>query len=375
MSLDLHIVGPGVDTVVRLPSDEPELILGRDAACAVCLPDPDRNVSRRHLALWNETGLLHFRVLSTVNGVDLPLGYAPPGAKGTLPAGQVLKIGEYSIQVRQATGQESDPWALLDRGGATSDATLPRAALTAGRREELTGPAILPEEDPFSDWGFESTFSPDLGPADAGLEAAGQDPVTGELSPFFKGLGVDASALARLSPAELEMAGKALRLAVTGLLELYATRAGAEFTAPGDGVAAKPVPDNNPLKARLPEQAKLQYLLGGGAANIGFVGPQQALTELVTEMRAHDGAVAAAARAAVRGTVEEFAPAALKTRLMGPGSKLFEGARVWDAYARDYADRSQSLAQWVQQLLDLHFQQAYAKEIERVKGETREPRD
>lgn len=374
MSLDLHVVGPGLDTVVRLPAGEPELILGRDAGCAVCLPDPDRNVSRRHLAVWNEAGLLHFKVLSTVNGVDLPLGYAPPGAQGTLPAGQMLKIGDYSVQVRRAPAQESDPWALLNRGGVTSDATLPRAALTAGRREEMTGPAILPEEDPFSEWGFESTFSPDLGPADADPETAGQAPGAGELSSFFKGLGLDAGTLATLSAAELEAAGQTLRLAVTGLLELYVSRAGAEPVVPADG-AERLVPDSNPLKTRLPEQAKLHYLFGGRAPNIGFVGPQQALTELVTEMRAHDGAVEAAARAAVLGAVQEFAPATLKDRLVGSGSKLFEGARIWDAYSHYYAERSQGLAQWVQQLLDVHFQQAYLREVERIKGETGQPRE
>lgn len=374
MSLDLHIVGPGVDAVVRLPLDDSEMILGRDTSCAICLPDPDRNVSRRHLAVWNEAELLHFRVLSTVNGVDLPLGYAPPGAEGTLPAGQVLKIAGYSMHVRRAPAQDPDPWALLNRGSIASDATLPRAALTAGRREEMSEPAILPEEDPFSEWGFESTFSPDLGSFQGDLQA-GQASGGGELSSFFKGLGVDASALAKLSPADLEAAGKALRLAVTGLFELYATRAGVGSVSPRDGTTVTPVPANNPLKARLPEQAKLQYLLGGGAANIGFVSPQRALTELVTEMRAHDGAVEAAARAAVRGTVEAFAPDKLKERLMGSGSKLFEGTRVWDAYSRDYADRSQTLAQWVQQLLDLHFQQAYLTEIERIKGETRTAAD
>jgi predicted component of type VI protein secretion system len=131
-----------------------------------------------------------------------------------------------------------------------------------------------------------------------------------------------------------------------------------------------PVKDNNPLKTDWPNDTKLQYLLGGRAASIGFVSPQRAVTDVVGELLAHDAAMAAAMRAAVEATVQEFAPAALKERLLGSGSKLFEGTRAWDAYSRYYGDKSQGLAQWVQQLLDQYFNQAYLRESQRIKRET-----
>lgn len=370
MALELHIAGPSVETRRLLHAGGGEVVLGRDIACDINLPDPARNVSRRHLAVWNQDGQLQFRVLSLVNGIDLPFGYAPPGAQGVLPVGQTLKIGEYSLQVHQATAGESDPdpWAVFDTDAARSDATLPRPAMTATPAADFASPGILPEEDPFGDWGFESTFgpSPEGGDPVAVVQGAG----AGDLASFYKGLGLDNANLGTLSAVELEAAGRAMRVALDGLFQLYASRAGGpDARQPGDhGVV--PIKDNNPLKTDWPADTKLQYLLGGRATSVGFVSPQRALTDVVAELLAHDAAMAAAVRSAVEATVQEFAPAALKERLLGSGSKLFEGARAWDAYSRYYGDRSRGLEQWVQQLLDQYFNAAYLRESQRIKRET-----
>jgi FHA domain-containing protein len=377
MALEIHIAGPGLDTRRLVQAGEPELVLGRDSACDIHLPDPERNVSRRHLAVWNLGEQLQFRVLSSVNGIDMPFGYAPPGTQGVLPTGQVLKIGDYSLQVQQpaAKDAEQDPWAVFDNDPAGSDATLPRpASMTATPPADPGMAAILPEEDPFGDWGFESSFGPaqDGAPPRSVPQALGA--VGSDLSPFYKGLGLDKANLGPLSPADLEAAGRAVRVALEGLFQLYASRTRAQDRQPGaHGVV--PVKDNNPLKTDWPADTKLQYLLGGRTASIGFVNPQRALADVIAELQAHDAAMASAIRAAVEATVQEFAPAALKERLLGAGSKLFEGTRAWDAYSRHYGDKSQDLAQWVQQLLDQYFDQAYLRESQRIKRETGPPQE
>jgi predicted component of type VI protein secretion system len=372
MALEIHIAGPGLETRRLVHPGEAELILGRDITCDINLPDPERNVSRRHLAVWNQDEQLQFRVLSSVNGIDMPFGYAPPGSQGVLPTGQVLKIGDYSLQVQlpAAKDSEQDPWAVFESDPAGSDATLPRpASMTATPAADFGSPAITPEEDPFGDWGFESTFGPAAdaaGPRSVpqALTAGGTD-----LSSFYKGLGLEKANLGPLSPADLEAAGRAVRVALEGLFQLYASRSHPEARKAGaHGVV--PVKDNNPLKTDWPAETKLQFLLGGRAASIGFVSPQRALTDVVAELLAHDAAMATAIRAAVEATVQEFAPAALKERLLGSGSKLFEGTRAWDAYSRHYGDKSQDLAQWVQQLLDQYFNEAYLRESQRIKRET-----
>ncbi|GAC1355111.1 MAG: type VI secretion system-associated FHA domain protein TagH [Variovorax sp.] len=370
MAIELHIAGPGFETVRLLHPGAPELILGRDATCDVNLPDPDRNISRRHLAVWSQGGEAHFRVLSAVNGVDMPFGYAPPGAQGALPSGQVLKLGDYSLQARRPAPPvpQQDPWAVFDGDPGSSDATLPRASMTAAPPVDQASAAILPEEDPFGDWGFESTFGPGSGSEPSGEASPGAS----DLAAFFKGLGLDRTNIGALSPVELEGAGRAVRTALEGLFALYAAHNGPPpERKPGAGVVA--VKDNNPLKTHWPDDTKLQFLFGGRAASIGFVSPQRALGDIVAELGAHDTAMALATRAALESTVQDFAPDALKERLLGSGNKLFEGARVWEAYSRDYGERAQRLGDWVQQLLDQHFAPAYLRESQRIKRDTGPP--
>ena len=67
MALVLSISGAGFDASCSLAPGEPALVLGRDAECPVCLPDPLRNISRRHLSVWNEADLLRFEVVSAHN--------------------------------------------------------------------------------------------------------------------------------------------------------------------------------------------------------------------------------------------------------------------------------------------------------------------
>ena len=370
MALELHIVGPGLEIRRLVHPGEAEVVLGRDVACDINLPDPERNVSRRHLAVWNQDDLLQFRVLSLVNGIDMPFGYAPPGAKGVLLVGQVLMIGDYSLKVMHPAlnEREQDPWAVFDNDAAASDATLPRAAMTVAPAADFFIPAILPEEDPFGDWGFESTFGP--GPDGVGPKAVAQGPGAGDLSSFYKGLGLDRTNLGTLSPVDLEAAGRAVRVALEGLFQLYGARSGVREERKVGAHGVVPVKDNNPLKTDWPDDTKLQYLLGGRAASIGFVSPQRALTDIVAELLAHDAAMVVAIRSAVEATVQEFAPAALKERLLGSGSKLFEGTRAWEAYSRYYGDKSQGLDQWVRQLLDQYFNEAYLRESQRIKRET-----
>src|SRR3954471_21364247 len=97
MALEIHVSGPGLDVTRRLSPGDTQLVLGRDAECDICLPDPERTVSRRHLALWTEAGELQFHVVSSVNGIEMAFGEAPPGARGVLPRGQSMKVGDYVL--------------------------------------------------------------------------------------------------------------------------------------------------------------------------------------------------------------------------------------------------------------------------------------
>ena len=371
MALDLHIAGPGLDVVRRLEPGQPELVLGRDSDCDVCLPDPQRNVSRRHLSLWIEEGELHFRVLSVVNGVEMPFGEAPPGARGVLALGQTLKLAEYSVSgaaVPDTSAQAPDPWAVFDRDGsgvapsAPAGPAPPAAAQTGG----FSVPASA-EEDPFGEWGFEATFGP--GPMGGGALDAGKL-APGDLTSFFQGLGMDPATLGALSQGEIEAIGHLVRVLVLGVLELHTSAMGVKKELRAEDRTMVAVRDNNPLKTESPQETKLRYLFGGRATSVGFVSPERAARELLVELIAHNNASGTASRAALESTLKEFAPDVLKSRLLGEGTKLFEGTRAWEAYVKYYQEQGRDMPKWAQRLLDKYFTQAYLRESLRIRRET-----
>lgn len=354
MALQLHIRGPELDLTRSIQDGDAPLVLGRDAECSVCLPDPERNVSRRHLSVWSEGGELHFHVLSVVNGIGMPFGEAPPGARGVLPLGQTLTLAEYSVTVTQAAQPASDdPWAVFDRD-ASGVAPVPPGIGKA-------------EEDPFGDWGFETTFGSDVigGALDASSLGPAQD-----MAAFFRGLGLRPGDVGTLSEGEMESIGRLVRVAVLGLLQLHEWSAGSKDELHAEDRTMLGAVDNNPLKKDWDEATKLRYLFGGRLASASLLAPERAVQGLVLELLAHEAGAAAAARALAEGAIREFEPEALKARLLGGSAKLFESARAWDAFAKHHAEQGADMQRWVQRLLDKYFAEAYVRESLRVKRDT-----
>jgi predicted component of type VI protein secretion system len=360
MALDLHIAGPGFELTRRLESGEPALILGRDTDCTVCLPDPERNVSRRHLSVWNEGDQLHFHVLSVVNGVETMAGELPPGARGILPTGDVLALSAYRIAATPAaldnSADPTDPWTEFERQAAQ---LVPDASLD-------TLPAVV-EDDPFGDWGFQSTFGP--GSPSGSLEA--QDlALARDLAPFLAGLGLDASGRPPYTHGELETIGRMTRIALQGLLQAVHTAAVSRKEVRAEDRTIAEPRELNPLRMDTTLETKLFYLLGGQSASAGFMPPDRAVAQVATELTSHQQAMGEAVQEAVLGVLKEFDPEALKTRLLGSGARLFESARAWDAFVKDYAARKGDQGEWVQRLLERYFAQAYVRALMRVKRNT-----
>lgn len=360
MALEIHVSGPGLDVTRRLSPGDAQLVLGRDAECDICLPDPERTVSRRHLALWSEAGELQFHVVSSVNGVEMAFGEAPPGARGVLPRGQSMKVGDYVVNGRPlddereppANAKEADPWATLQASAATMP-VMPAA----------------PDDDPFGgDWGFTTTFGPVNTASGGGLQAAAME--AGDVASFFQGLGVETGTM---SKGELESMGRLVRLLALGVLDLHAGVTGVKQDLRAEDRTMVAAKDNNPLKTSWPAETKLKYLFGGRIAAVGFVSAERAIREVLVDLVAHNTASAAAARAAVEGTLRDLAPATLKTKLLGEGTKLFEGTRAWDAYGKWHDEQGADMQKWAQRQLDRHFTEAYLRESLRIRRETRKP--
>ena len=157
---------------------------------------------------------------------------------------------------------------------------------------------------------------------------------------------------------------------VLGVLELHTSAMGVKQDLRAEDRTMVAVRDNNPLKTEWPQETKLRYLFGGRATGVGFVSPERAVRELLVELIAHNEASGAASRAALESTLKEFAPDVLKSRLLGEGTKLFEGTRAWDAYVKYYQEQGRDMPKWAQQLLDKYFTGAYLRESLRIRRET-----
>lgn len=90
---------------VALDPSGVEVTLGRDPAADVCLPDPEKSISRKHVALRQGQGAVEMRIVSNVNGVDTSRGAIQPGQTLSLAIGDHFKLGPYRVDV--ASGTES----------------------------------------------------------------------------------------------------------------------------------------------------------------------------------------------------------------------------------------------------------------------------
>jgi len=362
MALELSITGPGVDVRRRLQRGEPALILGRDTDCTVCLPDPERNISRRHLSVWNDGDQLHFHVLSAVNGVDAAAGELPPGARGVLEPGQTLGLSAFRLTVQpvgDAPGQSAvrpDAWSEFARAAAR--------LVPDNSAETVPGTS---EADPFGDWGFQSTFG--AGTSGNSLDADPHQQAS-DLQPFFAGLGMDGPDA--MTNGEMETLGRLTRVALQGLLQASQAAAAARQEERSGERTWTEGREFNPLRMDTPVDVKLAYLFGGEATASGFLPPDRAVAQIAAELTAHQQAMGDTVAEVVQKVIEEFEPEALKKRLLGSGTRMFESARAWEAFVRYFADQLAADPGWAQQLMDRHFVRAYARALVRAKRNTPE---
>ena len=361
MALELSVDGPGVDVRRRLQRGEPALILGRDTDCAVCLPDPERSISRRHLSVWNDGEQLHFHVLSEVNGVDTAAGELPPGARGVLEPGQTLGLSAFRLSVRPVD-DDAGPTAL--RPDAWSEFARAAERLVPDNSAE-TVPGTV-EADPFGDWGFQSTFGAGT-PGSSNLGADAQQPAN-DLQPFFTGLGMGGPEA--MTNGDMETLGRLTRVALQGLLQAADAAAAARQEERSGERTWTEGREFNPLRMDTPIDAKMSYLFGGEAAASSFLPPDRAVAQIAAELVAHQQAMGDAVADLVQKVIEDFEPDALKKRLLGSGTRMFESARAWEAFVRHYADQLAANPGWAQQLLDRHFVRAYARALVRAKRNT-----
>lgn len=188
---------------------------------------------------------------------------------------------------------------------------------------------------------------------------------------FLEGAGVPE--IAGQQPLDIEAMqrlGRIMRAFTDGTIELLSSRAmlkrevRAEITMIVDE-------ENNPFKILPNGRAVLMQMFG--ARMPGFLPPEAAVHDALGDLQSHQLGMVAGMRAALLTLLQRFDPAALSRDTPhdgGIGEKLLPGgreARLWRQLQALHADTTSAVEDDFQAVFGRAFQQAYDKEMERLK--------
>ncbi len=180
----LRITGPNLNREVALDPSGAELTLGRDPSADVTLMDPQKHISRKHLALRQSGDGVELRIISELNGIETSRGPAQPGQRTTLLGGDHFTLGPYRIDVEWGAG-ETPPEAAVAAGFGANDpfAALLGPAVTPGTDDPFARPEFRPA--PAAAFPIADPFQQLAGPDSAGrtIDAAVAGPLGSFLAP------------------------------------------------------------------------------------------------------------------------------------------------------------------------------------------------
>lgn len=183
---------------------------------------------------------------------------------------------------------------------------------------------------------------------------------------FLAGLDLsDLGVSAESAPKLLYLAGRLLREAVAGTRSLLMARAALQHEFRVPGTVLRPV-DNNPLKFSISLQDTLTKLLDAEAP--GHLPPVESVVEAFEDLKAHEIALMAGMRAALKSVLARFDPAELERQshdssfldAVLPDSRK---ARTWEHYLDHYDKILRQAEDEFQQLFGEEFSRAYEHEM------------
>lgn len=188
---------------------------------------------------------------------------------------------------------------------------------------------------------------------------------------FLEGAGVpDVAGQQPLDAEAMRRLGRLMRAFTDGTIELLSSRAmlkrevRAEITMIVDE-------ENNPFKILPNGRAVLMQMFG--ARMPGFLSPEAAVHDALGDLQSHQLGMVAGMRAALLTVLKRFDPSALNIATPhdgGLGEKLLPGgreARLWRQLQKLHAETTAAVEDDFQAVFGRAFQQAYDKEMERLK--------
>lgn len=308
----------------------------------------------------------------------MPQGYPPP-SMGAMPGAQqpagVWPATPAAIPAPQHAGAGWPPPAGAMAQGGWGDAAQAQPPLVQPGWPHMVpggqggqGAQGLPPGYPGAGAGAypypaQPLAQPGFGAA-AGMGAMQGDAV---LQALLRGMGLSALQLNR-GPAETaELAGAMLREAVSGTMAVLMARAMTKRESRLD-MTVLGAQANNPLKFFPDAESALAQMLTNAMS--GYMPPVKAIGSAFDDLKAHELAVIAGMRAALKGVMARFDPAQIEAQepegVMDKMMAAARKARMWDNMKALYDDIVREADDDFQHLFGEKFSAAYEDQIGRL---------
>ncbi|WP_372620164.1 type VI secretion system-associated FHA domain protein TagH [Falsiroseomonas sp.] len=257
------------------------------------------------------------------------------------------------------------PWQAGPPGFAGTPPPPPAAASSFGDATPEpfpAPPAPPPAAAPFVE-AAPPAFTPAPMPAPAvaapiaqPVASAAAAPDTALLAAFVRGAGMPGARLEN-PVAAMEALGSAFRAMVSGLRAVLIARAAikGEFRIEQTMIRAR---GNNPLKFSADDDDALSALLGTGRRT--NMGPAEAVTEALRDLKLHELASVAAMQTAVRELLAQLSPEAAQAQAGGGLLPMQKKARAFEAYEAQH----EALVRALSDDFDSAFGKAFARAYE-----------
>lgn len=357
-------------------------VIGRAEDCDWVIPDRKNVVSKHHAQVSYRDGAFYLTDTSS-NGIQLKDSGASlqRGRPQRIEHGGIYCLGDFEIRARliqDPASFEGDIGRPQPAGSIIpDDAFLDLDPLTALDQQErvyaevdeliaLTTPHQQPaQQRDYARIDMESLPVPELVMPEAAPQSK-PAPEPERLPPSFwerfgEALGVRLDDLDDDAREALALnAARLLRLSVGNLQQSLRTRAELKNEM-RLGLTTVQSAGNNPLKHSSDAREALNVLLRGGKP--GQLPAEQAIGRAFRDLQAHQVALVAASRAAVKAMLEQLSPEQLSLRFERESKPLVAtaGSR-WRAYRRLH-DAMQRDDDWSERLFARDFAQAYEEQV------------
>lgn len=357
-------------------------VIGRGADCDWVIPDRKRHLSSRHALISSRDNGFFLTDISS-NGIqDCTTGaQLPKNEAMRIETGSVYLLGDFEIRARlsdsmtafdtRASGRwmtgniipeevflDYDPLSTVDQQQPLACEIDAFTAFDSATQEPM-------QCADFARIDMENMVVPQLidapqAPAPAASRTAAERPSEDFWARFGSALGMELDGLETGAREALAVsAARLLKQSIGGLQQSLRTRSElknelrlAQTTVQGLHC--------NPLKYGADAADVLGMLL---ANKPGQLPADQAISRAFRDLQAHQVALLAASRAAIRGAVEHFSPQQLTLRFERENPSLLgTSGNRWKAYGRYHQALLQD-GEWGERLLARDFAQAYEEQI------------